>query len=134
MYTAAALLLFYGLNCMSSGVTITIQFLYPVVVILLMIAFFHERFSMITAYSIVLVVAGVALLSTGGDSSRPAILLGVGMMLLSGFCNALYITGIHIAGIRNMNDLVMTFYVLFFGATFAFTNAVGTRTLQSLSS
>ena len=103
-------------------------------VMLLMIAFFHEQFSMITACSIVLAVAGVALLSIGGDSSRPVTLLGVGMMLLSGFCNALYITGIHVAGIRNMNGLVMTFYVLFFGAAFAFANAVGTGTFQPLSS
>ena len=88
----------------------------------------------ITACSIVLAVAGVALLSIGGDSSRPVTLLGVGMMLLSGFCNALYITGIHVAGIRNMNGLVMTFYVLFFGAAFAFANAVGTGTFQPLSS
>ena len=84
MYTAAALLLFYGLNYMPSGVATTIQFLYPVMVMLLMIAFFHEQFSMITACSIVLAVAGVALLSIGGDSSRPVTLLGVGMMLLSG--------------------------------------------------
>ncbi|MFQ9867714.1 MAG: DMT family transporter [Bilophila wadsworthia] len=134
MYTAAALLLFYGLNYMPSGVATTIQFLYPVMVMLLMIAFFHEQFSMITACSIVLAVAGVALLSIGGDSSRPVTLLGVGMMLLSGFCNALYITGIHVAGFRNMNGLVMTFYVLFFGAAFAFANAVGTGTFQPLSS
>ena len=115
MYTAAALLLFYGLNYMPSGVATTIQFLYPVMVMLLMIAFFHEQFSMITACSIVLAVAGVALLSIGGDSSRPVTLLGV-------------------AGIRNMNGLVMTFYVLFFGAAFAFANAVGTGTFQPLSS
>ena len=35
MYTAAALLLFYGLNYMPSGVATTIQFLYPVMVMLL---------------------------------------------------------------------------------------------------
>ena len=134
MYTAAALLLFYGLNHMPSGVATTIQFLYPVMVMLLMIAFFHEQFSLITACSTVLAVAGVALLSIGGDSSKPVTLLGVGMMLLSGFCNALYITGIHVAGIRNMNGLVMTFYVLLFGAAFAFANAVGTGTFQPLSS
>ena len=129
MYTAAALLLFYGLNHMPSGVATTIQFLYPVMVMLLMIAFFHEQFSLI-----MLAVAGVAVLSIGGDSSKPVTLLGVGMMLLSGFCNALYITGIHVAGIRNMNGLVMTFYVLLFGAAFAFANAVGTGTFQPLSS
>ena len=33
-----------------------------------------------------------------------------------------------------MNGLVMTFYVLFFGAAFAFANAVGTGTFQPLSS
>ncbi len=135
MYTAAALLLFHGFHYLPSGVATTIQFLYPVMVMLLMIAFFHESFSGITAFSIVLAVGGVGMLSVGGgDGDAPMSLYGVGMMLLSGFCNALYITGIHVAGIRNMNGLVMTFYVLFFGALFTFANAVGTGTFQPLSS
>ena len=119
---------------MPSGVATTIQFLYPVMVMLLMIAFFHEQFFHDHGLLHRACRGGVALLSIGGDSSRPVTLLGVGMMLLSGFCNALYITGIHVAGIRNMNGLVMTFYVLFFGAAFAFANAVGTGTFQPLSS
>lgn len=133
MYTAAALLLFLALHYLPSGVATTIQFLYPVMVMLLMIAFFHERFSWITASSIALAVAGVALLSMG-DGEEPVSLYGVILMLVSGLCNALYITGIHVAGIRNMSGLVMTFYVLFFGAVYTFFNAVATGTFQPLSS
>ncbi len=134
MYTAAALLLFYGLNHMPSGIATTIQFLYPVMVMLIMILFFHEQFSAITACSVALAISGVALLSAGGGAQTPVTMLGVGMMLLSALCNALYIAGIHVAGIRSMNGLVLTFYVLLFGAVFTFLNAVGTGTFQPLSS
>lgn len=133
MYTSAALLLFLALHHLPSGVATTIQFLYPVMVMLLMIVFFHEPFSWITAFSIALAIGGVALLSVG-DGEAPVSLYGVGLMLLSGLCNALYITGIHVAGIRNMSGLVMTFYVLFFGALFTLLNAVGTGSFQPLSS
>ena len=134
MYTAAALLLFYGLQFIPSGVATTIQFLYPVIVMLLMILFFHESFSLITACSIGLAVGGVALLSAGDGASTPVTPAGVALMLLSSLCNALYITGIHVARIRNMNGLVLTFYVLLFGAVFTFANAVATGTFRALAS
>ena len=62
MYTAAALLLFHGFHYLPSGVATTIQFLYPVMVMLLMIAFFHESFSWFKGVSIVLAVGGVGVL------------------------------------------------------------------------
>ena len=94
-YLLAALLLFWSFRHMPSGMASTIQFLYPVQVMLIMVFFFHERFSWITAASIALAVAGVYML--GGDGSSGEIsLLGFSMALLSSLCNALYIIGLHV--------------------------------------
>lgn len=62
MYAMAALLMFWGFAYMPSGVAATLQFLYPVMVMLLMIVFFHERFSWITAGAVALALLGVHLL------------------------------------------------------------------------
>lgn len=135
MYMLAALLFFRAFSYLPSGVAATIQFLYPVMVMLIMIVFFHERFSWIIALSIVLAVAGVALLSGGpGDGSKSISLPGVGIMLLSALCNALYIVGIHVARIPNMSGLMMTFYVMLFSALYSLLNALSTGTFQVLAS
>ena len=135
MYMLAALLFFWAFNYLPSGVAATLQFLYPVMVMLIMIVFFHERFSWTIALSIILAVSGVALLSSGpGDGGTSISLLGVGMMLLSALCNSLYIVGIQTARIPNMSGLVMTFYVMLFSALLSLINALGTGTFQILTS
>lgn len=135
MYMLAALLLFWAFSHLPSGVAATLQFLYPVMVMLIMIAFFHEPFSWPIALSIVLAVSGVALLSGGpADDGRSVSLPGVGMMLLSALCNALYIVGIQTARIPNMSGLVMTFYVLLFSAVLSLCNALATGRFQALHS
>lgn len=135
MYMLAALLFFWAFSYLPSGVTATLQFLYPVMVMLIMIVFFHERFSWTIALSIILAVSGVALLSSGpGDGGTSISLLGVGMMLLSALCNSLYIVGIQTARIPNMSGLVMTFYVMLFSALLSLINALSTDTFQILTS
>lgn len=135
MYMLAALLFFWAFSYLPSGVAATLQFLYPVMVMLIMIVFFHERFSWTIALSIVLAVSGVALLSGGpSDGGRSISLLGVGMMLLSALCNSLYIVGIQTARIPNMSGLVMTFYVMLFSAALSLVNALCTGRFQALAS
>ena len=135
MYMLAALLFFWAFSYLPSGVAATLQFLYPVMVMLIMIVFFHERFSWTIALSIVLAVSGVALLSGGpSDGGQSISLLGVGMMLLSALCNSLYIVGIQTARIPNMSGLVMTFYVMLFSAALSLVNALCTGRFQALAS
>ncbi len=135
MYMLAALLFFWAFSYLPSGVAATLQFLYPVMVMLIMVVFFHERFSWTIALSIILAVSGVALLSGGpGDDGKSISLPGVGIMLLSALCNSLYIVGIQTARIPNMSGLVMTFYVMLFSALLSLINALGTGTFQILTS
>lgn len=137
MYMLAALLFFRAFSYLPSGVAATLQFLYPVMVMLIMIIFFHEPFSWTIAIAVILAVCGVALLSggpNGGGGGQNISLLGVGITLLSALCNALYITGIQAARIPNMSGLVMTFYVMLFSALLSLFNALGSGTFQVLRS
>ena len=130
LYALAALLMIWGLLYLSGGVTATLQFLYPLMVMLIMTIFFHEKFSIITASSVLLAILGVALLgSGGGDDGGSLDPLGVGL-LLAALCNALYISGLHVARIHSISGLSITFWVLFFGTGVSLVNALISGTFE----
>lgn len=141
MYLLAVALYFSALSFMSSGAVATIQFLYPVLVMLIMIGFFHERFFWHIGLAVVLAIVGVALLSLGpglapalddgaARATRPPfgsdLFWGV---LLSGLCNGLYFIGIQVARLPKITGLAMTFYVMVFGSFFCFIYAIVSSSL-----
>lgn len=139
MYLLAVVVFFHSFSLLPSGVVATIQFLYPVMVMLIMVFFFHEKFYWHVGLAVLLAVAGVGLLSAGPGlempgASSPAgvstIVWGVLLSLLSGLCNGLYIVGIQVARIPHINGLVMTFYVMLFGALFSLGNALALDSLH----
>ena len=141
MYSLAALLFMQAFKHLPSGVVATLHFSYPVMVMLIMIAFFHERFSSITAIAVTLAIAGVYLLSngelTGGSSSAGFAgmsMLGLTLALASALCNSLYITSIYTARLTNITGLMLTFYVMAFGALCSLTNSLATGSFQLLTS
>ena len=122
LYALAALLMIWGLLYLSGGVTATL---------LIMTIFFHEKFSIITASSVLLAILGVALLgSGGGDDGGSLDPLGVGLLLASALCNALYISGLHVARIHSISGLSITFWVLFFGTGVSLINALISGTFE----
>lgn len=118
-YTLAALFVFMGFLYLSSGITTTIHFLYPVFVTLIMIFCFKEKKSIPIFAAIFLACTGVGLLSWGGEA-HGANVTGIGIVLLSALCNALYIVGMYKGGLQKLSGLKITFYLLGFGAFFAF--------------
>lgn len=141
-YMLAVFLFFESFSHLPSGVAATIQFLYPLMVLLIMVLFFHERFSWRMGAAVALAVAGVAMLGlcqpgAGGDGAAGAVpgvsALGVTLALLAGLANALYMVGIQVARIPNINGLVMTFYVMAFGTLIATVDGLCRGTLQWLS-
>ena len=132
MYALAALLMFHGFHYLPSGVAATLQFLYPLMVMLIMILFFHERFSLLTAASVALAILGVSLL--GGGEGGHIGLTGIALLLVSALCNAVYICGLHVARIRSISGLSITFWVLFFGMAASLVNAVLTGSFVWLHS
>lgn len=141
-YLMAVVFFFHAFAYLPSGVVATLQFLYPLMVMAIMIGFFHESFSIALALAALLAVAGVALLSNASVTEpvgasgivQPGhVLLGVCLALLAGLCNGLYFVGIQVAKIRNASDYILTFYVMAFGAIFCVANALLTGTAQWIS-
>lgn len=133
MYALAALLMFQGFHYLPSGVASTLQFLYPLMVMLIMIVFFHEKPSLITASSVALAVLGVFLLS-GGEGEGTVSAKGIVLLLISALCNAVYISGLHVARIRSISGLSITFWVLLFGMLVSLVNALASGTFVWLHS
>ena len=131
-YMVAVLFFFESFYHLPSGIAATIQFLYPVMVMLIMIAFFHEPFYWNVGLAVALALGGVALLSLAGPQSGAATvsLWGVCLGLLSGFANGLYMIGLQVARIPNLSGLVMTFYIMAFGAVIAVADGMVRGTLQ----
>lgn len=149
LYLMAVIFFFYGFSYLSSGAVATIQFLYPVMVMIIMVLFFHERFTWPIVMALVFAVIGVGLLSSGpelepalepGFAHAPIlpfgsdVFWGVTLSLLAGLWNALYMVGIQVARLPKITGLVMTFYVMVFGALLSFINAFATNSLQWISS
>ena len=134
-YLVAVLFFFESFYHLPSGIAATIQFLYPVMVMLIMIAFFHERFSRTTGVAVVLALGGVALLSLAGPQSGATSVSfwGVCLGLLSGLANGLYMIGLQVARVPNISGLVMTFYIMAFGALIAVADGLALGTLQWLA-
>ena len=76
---------------MDAGIASTILFSYPIITAVLMTAFFHERITWSTTFSILLAVTGIGLLYRGGDN---ATLSTVGVALVIGLITALIVTGV----------------------------------------
>ena len=133
MYALAALLMFQGFHYLPSGVASTLQFLYPLMVMIIMILFFYEKPSLITACSVLLAILGVFLLS-GGEGEGSVSPRGIVLLLVSALCTAVYICGLHVARIRSISGLSITFWVLFFGMLASLANALASGTFQWLHS
>lgn len=131
MYACSALFLFWSYTFLSSGIATTIHFLYPVFVTIIMISAFREKKSFWTFLAIGQAVTGVAFLSSGPAEATLS-LTGIFIAAVSGLCYALYIVGVNKSGIRNMNGLKLTFYVLASGTCLFFILSGAKETFRAL--
>ena len=111
----SSIALFESYNYMNSGIASTLLFVYPVMVAVMMIFFFHEKFSIATALCLVVMGAGLALLmKPQGDS----VISGFGCLLVmvSALTYALYIVMVNVSKtVRNIPTTKLLFYVLGWG-------------------
>ena len=86
--------LYLSFKYMDAGIASTILFSYPIITAVLMTAFFHERITWSTTFSILLAVTGIGLLYRGGDNATLST-VGVALVLLSSLFYAFYIIGVN---------------------------------------
>ena len=110
-YASTALFLTASYLYIPSGVATTIHFLYPVLVTVIMIAFFKDKISLPVIVATALAILGVYLLSSGEGEGAIGF-KGLVMVLSTVVTYAIYIVGVNKSCIRDMEGLKMTFYML----------------------
>lgn len=115
LFAVSSLTLFASYNYIDAGIASTILFVYPIMVAVIMSAFYHEKMTKKTVVSIVLMTIGIALFYKG-EAGKTLNLWGVASVLLSALSYALYMVGIKkIRALKKINYSVVSFYVMFFG-------------------
>jgi len=110
----SSLTLFQSYNFMEAGIASTLLFVYPVMVALIMAAFFRERITLLTVLCILMALGGIGLLFKSSDGSSLS-LTGTLLVMTSALSYAIYIVGVNRPILKEVATLKITFYVLLFG-------------------
>ena len=105
--------LYLSFHYMDAGIASTILFCYPIMTAILMIAFFHEKFTWPTTLSIALAVTGIILLYRG-DGTTTLSTVGMTLVILSSLLYAFYIVSVN-QWTTPYDSLKFTFWIVFFG-------------------
>lgn len=122
LFSMSSLTLFDSFHYMDAGIACTLLFVYPVMVAVIMAVFFKEKVTLVTSFSIVMALFGIALLYRGGDGVLLDT-LGVFLVMVSSLTYALYIIILNKSFLR-MSSLKLTFYVLSFGIILIIINSI----------
>lgn len=115
LMSLSSLGLFESYKYMNSGVASTLLFVYPVMVAVMMIFFFHEKFRMTVALCLLIMAAGLMLLMkpSGGETLSA---FGCLLVMLSALTYALYIVFVNVSKtIKEIPTTKLLFYVLAWG-------------------
>lgn len=112
----SSLALFESYNYMNSGVASTLLFIYPVMVAVMMMFFFHEKFSVSTVLCLVVMGVGLKLLMKPQDGDSFST-FGFVLVMLSALTYALYIVMVNISKtVKVIPTTTLLFYVLGWGS------------------
>lgn len=115
--SATTLLLYGSYAYISVGLSTTLHFVYPVVVMLGCVVFFKQKVSGNMVVALVLGLAGVALFFEGTTSGS---LAGLIMSLASAFTYAIYMFVVERSSLRHMHFFKISFYFCIFQSGTAF--------------
>ena len=110
----SSLTLFLSYNYMDASIASTLLFVYPIMVALLMAAYYKEKITMHTLLCLLMAIGGVALMYDYGSGNGFSI-FGAALVFISALCYAVYIVGINTTRLKGLATLKVTFYVLLFG-------------------
>lgn len=112
----SSLTLFESYKYMNSGVASTLLFVYPIIVAVIMIVFFHEKFKISVAICLLIMVGGLILLMKpqGGNAVSA---FGVIMVMVSALTYAIYIVYVNVSDhIKSIPTTKLLLYVLGWGS------------------
>ncbi|MCY6483416.1 EamA family transporter [Clostridium aestuarii] len=117
-YGCTGICLFLSYSYISTGLATTLHFIYPAAVTILMVLIYKEKIYFGKIFSIILSAAGVYCLIC--TSNIQLNIKGVVLAIISGVFYSLYIIGIDKGEGREMDSLILTFYVTLVSAVFMF--------------
>ena len=115
LYALSAEFLFLAYDYLSPGIASTIFFSYPIIVALVLVLFYKEKITFPTILSLLLVVAGVGVLSIKEGSIINYI--GLGISLLGALVYALYILIVNKVRIE-ASGVKISFYSMLFSSLY----------------
>ena len=107
-YGGTAVLYFAAFSRNPAGLTVTLHFVYPVLVIVAGVIFLRQKPTWMMVTSVALCIAGIALLSGGATVADP---LGMVLAVASGMTYAFYIVYLHHSGLSAMHTLKLILYM-----------------------
>ena len=113
VFATSSLSMFISFKYMDAGIACTILFVYPVMVAIIMAAFFKEKINIVTILSILFALTGIALLYQGEGGSTLST-VGVLLIMLSALTYAIYIVVVNKTSL-DFSPIKLTFYVMLFG-------------------
>lgn len=112
----SSLALFESYKYMNSGVASTLLFVYPIMVAVMMIFFFHEKFKFTVALCLIIMSVGLALLMKPQDGQSISE-YGCLLVMVSALTYALYIIFVNVsAHVKDIPTTKLLFYVLGWGS------------------
>ena len=131
LYALSAEFLFLAYDYLSPGIAFTIFFSYPIIVALVLILFYKEKLTLPTLLSLLLVVAGVGVLSIKKGEALNYI--GLGISLLGALVYALYILIVNKVRIES-SGVKISFYSMLFSSLYFLVKSLLLRESITISS
>ena len=131
LYALSAEFLFLAYDYLSPGIASTIFFSYPIIVALVLILFYKEKLTLPTLLSLLLVVAGVGVLSI--KKGEALNYLGLGISLLGALVYALYILIVNKVRIES-SGVKISFYSMLFSSLYFLVKSLLLRESITISS
>lgn len=131
LYALSAEFLFLAYDYLSPGIASTIFFSYPIIVALVLILFYKEKLTLPTLLSLLLVVAGVGVLSIKKGEALNYI--GLGISLLGALVYTLYILIVNKVRIES-SGVKISFYSMLFSSLYFLVKSLLLRESITISS
>lgn len=114
VFALSSVTLYQSFLFMDAGIACSILFVYPILVAVFQSIFFHERASLLTYGCIAMALLGIFLLYHGDGEAKLSV-AGMGLVVLSSLCYAVYIVGVNHTSLAHVSSGKLTFWVLVAG-------------------
>lgn len=128
-YSMTSILLFIAYNYIDVGIAGMILHTYPLMVMILSIIIYKEKFKLKKFLYLMVTTIGVFIMldiKVGGINT-----IGVVLVLLSALCYAIYVLGASNDKVKNIDSYVMTFYISIISAIVGSTTGIVTNSFNN---